>query len=124
MSALIFVYNADSGLANALLDTGRRIFSPSKYPCSLCMVTYGPFGMKDDWKKFTSQLPYKVLFLHKNELPRKLRTMPLDFPCLLLQEPKVTQIIINREMFRKIKDLHTLQKMVVESLAAHTQLTH
>ena len=122
MSTLLFVYNADGGLANALLDTGRRIFRPSQYECALCMVTYGPFGMKNDWKRFTSELPYKVSFLHRNELTKKLKNMQLDFPCLILETPQVTKIIIDGPEFRKITDLHTLQKKVTEGLKAPPRL--
>ena len=122
MSSLTFVYNAESGLANALLDTGRRIFRPRQYGCALCMVTYGPFGMKNDWKRFTSELPYKVTFLHRNELTKKLSIMHLDFPCLILETPQDTKIIIDGPEFRKIRDLHTLQKKVTESLKARAQL--
>ena len=123
MSSLIFVYNAESGLVNALLDTGRRIFRPSQYECALCMVTYGPFGMKDDWKKFISELPYEVSFLHKNELTERFRKMHLDYPCLILDEPKGTKIILDGTEFRKVKDLYTLQKKVTKGLKAHAQLT-
>ncbi len=39
--ALIFVYNADSGLLNAINDGILKIVSPSTYQCSLCSLTFG-----------------------------------------------------------------------------------
>jgi len=33
---IIFVYNTDDGLFNALMDTAHKIFSPATYECSLC----------------------------------------------------------------------------------------
>jgi hypothetical protein len=116
MNSLIFVYNADSGLANALLDTGRRILKPQDYPCSLCLVTYGPFGMKRDWKDFTASLPYPVVFLHKNELSDSLQNELRDFPCLVLQRTKQTSVLIDGNEFRKIKDINTLKKNVITAL--------
>ncbi len=45
--ALVFVYNANSGLLNALLDMGHKVVSPRTYPCSLCALTYGSLGLRD-----------------------------------------------------------------------------
>ena len=45
----LFVYNADSGPLKALFDFGHKIVSPGTYPCSLCRLTYGPFGMRREW---------------------------------------------------------------------------
>ena len=53
---LLFVYNADSGPLNALLDFGHKIVSPGTYPCSLCRLTYGTFGMRREWREFTQGL--------------------------------------------------------------------
>ncbi len=116
MDSLIFVYNADSGLASALLDTGYRLLKPADYPCSLCMATYGPFGMKRDWKEFIAKLPYKVKFLHKNELPKELKKELNDFPCLVLQKAKRMSILISGEEFREINDLSMLKKKVTAVL--------
>lgn len=63
---IIFVYNADGGIGNALLDYGKKYIQPDKYDCQLCMVTYGALGMKKDWKIFTSSLSYQVKFLHRD----------------------------------------------------------
>lgn len=124
MNSLLFVYNAESGLANALVDTGRRIFRPKEYACALCQITYGPFGMKNDWKKFISELPYEVSFLHKDELAEKFKKMDLDYPCLVLEDSDDIKIIINGTEFRKIKDLDTLQKKVVEGLSAQNKIAN
>ncbi len=116
MSSLVFVYNADAGLANALLDTGNRIINPQDYPCSLCLVTYSPFGMKRDWKEFIARLPYPVTFLHKNELPPRLNNQLHDFPCLIFQKSHQTDILISGNEFRKIKDLKALKQKVTSAL--------
>ena len=35
---LVFVYNADSGVFNALADAAHKIFSPRTYACNLCAL--------------------------------------------------------------------------------------
>ena len=49
---LIFIYNAESGLFNAVSDYLHKVISPDTYACSLCQITYGNLGMKKKWKDF------------------------------------------------------------------------
>lgn len=112
MSELIFVYNAKSGLGNALLDTGRRIAQPKDYPCALCMITYGPFGIKKDWKDFIKSLPYKVRFLHKNELAVALPDISFSPPGLVLVSGKQTTVLLQADDFQNIKSLKELESRV------------
>lgn len=64
---LLFVYNADSGFVNALSDAAHKMFFPETYPCSLGKLGYGPLMIKKEWKEFLRELPFKVVFLHKDE---------------------------------------------------------
>ena len=64
---LIFVYNADAGIAAGLLDLVHKTLSPSTYPCSLCGVTYGPLGMKPEWRAWLRSLPYDSVFYHRSD---------------------------------------------------------
>jgi hypothetical protein len=109
MKSIIFVYNADSNLASAMLDVGRRILTPKKYPCTLCKITYGPFGMKQDWKAFTKSLPFESSFLHKDELPKDILNLNLSFPAVLLVNstgPKnKVKTLTSSKAFSKIEDL-------------------
>ena len=38
---LIFVYNADSGLVNTLMNIGYKAISPQTYESKLCDLTFG-----------------------------------------------------------------------------------
>lgn len=64
---LIFVYNANSGLLNGVMDVFHKVFSPKTYACHLCKVTYGIVAVDSDWKQFIekSRIPFR--FLHKDE---------------------------------------------------------
>ena len=109
MEELIFVYNADSGLGNALLDTGRRILQPKDYPCALCMITYGPFGMKKDWKDFVNSLPYSVKFLHKDEARRVLPNITFLPPSLILVKHNLPVVLLQAQDFENINNLEALK---------------
>lgn len=67
MPSLLFVYNADSGLGNALLDTAHKLMNPATYACSLCQLTYGTFQEKKNWKEFREQFHLPMIFLHRDE---------------------------------------------------------
>lgn len=116
MTELLFVFNANSGLDNALLDTGRRIVQPKDYPCALCMVTYGAFGMKKDWKEFIKTLPYPVRFLHKDELTKELPSIVFSPPGLILVVDKSATVLLQAENFESIHGLEDLKLRVREVL--------
>ena len=66
-AALLFVYNADSGLFNLLADIGHKIFSPDTYACELCMLTHGYFSENKAWRHFIDALDCDCRFMHRDE---------------------------------------------------------
>ncbi|PNY82262.1 hypothetical protein [Deinococcus koreensis] len=79
---LLFVYNADAGLLNGLKDIWHKVVSPETYPCSLCGVTYGPLGMKREWKEFVRGLGREVKFLHRDELRAQYGVQGVALPAV------------------------------------------
>ncbi len=72
---LILVYNADTGLIQALMHAVHKQVRPETYPCSLCALTYGAISMRGDWKQFWQGLAPDVLFYHRDDFAE-------DFPEL------------------------------------------
>lgn len=108
---ILFVYNAKSGAMNGLLDYGKKYIQPSKYDCQLCMLSYGPFGMKKDWKDFTSSLPYIVSFLHKDDLEKMHPHIKVSLPAVVLTGGNQSyETIITSDDFLKIKSLDELKE--------------
>lgn len=62
---LVFAYNADAGIAAALLDMVHKIASPATYPCSLCAITYGAVSMRRQWRDWLKELPVQPVFHHR-----------------------------------------------------------
>ena len=83
---LLFVYNADSGLTNALMDWGHKLVSPETYACQLCKLTYGWAGMKTEWRAFVDALPHEVVFLDRDEF-KQLFDWNVETPAVLTTEP-------------------------------------
>ena len=109
---IIFVYNADSGVGNALLDYGKKYIQPSKYNCQLCMITYGPLGMKRDWKKFINNLSIETEFLHKDELNKKYPKIEISHPSVLIVSDSKVDVIVSSSDFEEIDSLEGLKKAV------------
>ena len=119
-SQIIFVYNADSRLANSLIDYGKKYVSPSKYDCQLCMVSYGPFGMKKNWKAFVGSLPYPVIFLHKNEFENEHTTSSVTLPAMLIIANGKIDTLIDSKDFEDIHNLDELKTRVNKSLTEYS----
>jgi hypothetical protein len=84
-SRLLFVYNADGGLMNALRDMVHKIRSPETYECSLCAVTYGALSMRPEWKAYLKRLPHEIVFLHRDEWRQAFPTATEPLPAIFLQ---------------------------------------
>lgn len=85
---LLFIYNANSGLGNAMLDAAHKIMQPSTYSCSLCQLTYGAVQEKREWKRFRQESALPMRFLHKDEFMRAWGDRygrSLAFPVIMLQ---------------------------------------
>lgn len=117
---LIFVYNADSGLFNSLNDFAHKIISPSTYQCNLCMLTYGNFSMKQDWKHFIQQLPADTMFLHKNEFKKTYR-LKTDLPAVFMQQDNALLMLIPGKEINNCRSLQQLKDLVSAKLKQYDQ---
>jgi hypothetical protein len=81
---LIFIYNADSGPINTLLDIGHKILSPSTYQCNLCKLSHDTFSEKEAWRKFRKRSEVEMIFLHRDEF-EKTYDMKYEYPIILKQ---------------------------------------
>jgi len=90
---IVFVYNADSGRINALLDIAHKAIRPQTYACSLCALTHDLLSEKQAWKSFRDRTPFDLAFYHKDEF-EKTHDLRFDYPVILRQtdrfEPLVT----------------------------------
>ena len=103
---LIFVYNADSGLVNTLLDIGHKALSPDTYECNLCGLTFGLFSEHKQWKQFRETSNIEMEFLHRDEFEQKY-AQKFDYP-LILQEDDELRIVVSPAELNQIQTLEEL----------------
>ncbi|MBM7661820.1 hypothetical protein JOC85_002627 [Bacillus mesophilus] len=103
---IIFIYNAKSGVWNGILDSLHKLSSPETYPCELCQLTYGLTSMNWEWKSYLRTLPYKVTFLHLDELGSSIPKV--QFPAALLKRRNGYELLISKEEMKSCKDVKDL----------------
>ncbi len=112
MKKLIFVYNAEDGFINVIVDSLHKLISPKTYPCKLCAITYNNFSMHEEWKKFLRALPVQKEFLHKSEFIKSYPSFAhLKLPVVLIQDKNI-DVLISAEDFLKINTITELKKTI------------
>jgi hypothetical protein len=114
MRRLLFVYNADGGWVAGAFDLAHKLLSPSTYPCRLCDVTYGSFGMKRHWAEAVARLPLPAAFLHRDEFP----CTDVPLPAVLLETGKDLDTLVSAEDFAAITRIDALEAAVLSALRA------
>ncbi len=116
---MIFVYNANSGAKNALLDSMHKVFSPSTYQCSLCDLTYGVVSENRAWKKFRQQSNQKFVFLHRDEFSKRYASKfgyKFTFPIVLVENENQLELLIATEELDQLKTARQLITLVRERI--------
>jgi hypothetical protein len=115
---LVFVYNADGGLFDALSDAAHKALSPSTYACSLCKLTYGLLTEKRAWREFIQSLPVRCEFLHRDAFQRHYAeqhwpAQQCPLPAVLRIPPDGTpRVCIQADALNRCQDLPALMALV------------
>ena len=105
---LIFVYNADSGFVNTLMDIGHKALDPDTYQCNLCSLTHGVLSEHKQWKEFREQSSAEMKFLHRDEFEQEYQRK-FDYP-VVLKEDELEVVISQAEL----NDIPTLDRLIEE----------
>jgi hypothetical protein len=116
---IIFVYNANSGAGNAVLDSMQKVFSPSTYDCKLCEITYGIVTENRTWKKFRQDSKHQMIFLHRDEFAKKYASKfgyKFEFPIVLAEGDKGLEVLVSTEELNGLKTAHGLIRLLNERI--------
>ncbi|MDQ6761541.1 MAG: hypothetical protein M3015_02810 [Bacteroidota bacterium] len=106
---IILVYNAWGGIYPGIADIIHKEFFPATYPCNLCFISFGTFGMKDEWKHFLDSLAYQKIELHKDRFKRNYQPEDMRLPAILLNDESKTEVLLSAA---EINKLHTLTELI------------
>jgi hypothetical protein len=113
--ALVFVYNADSGVFNALADAAHKIFSPRTYACNLCALTHTAVGMRGEWKRFLEGLGRPPEFLHADELEERYGVKGVPLPALFRREGDRLSVLAGADAINACGTLDELKRLVLDA---------
>jgi hypothetical protein len=112
--ALVFVYNADSGVFNALADAAHKIFSPDTYACNLCALTHTAFGMRGEWRRFLEGLGVPLEFLHADELKARYGLKDVTLPAVFEREGASLRVAVGADEINACGSLEELEKLILD----------
>lgn len=110
--AVVFVYNAESGLLSAVGDMSRKIFSPETYQCNLCALTYSTSTMRKGWKQFLETLGRPSEFLHADELGERYNVSGVPLPAVFTKEGRSLKLRISASEIQQCRTLDDLIALV------------
>jgi hypothetical protein len=115
---LIFVYNADSGPLNTVVDTAHKIFSPGTYSCKLCALTHDFFSARHEWTEFIAGLGVECEFLHRDDLQRRLPGLEVSLPAILHEKAGATTLCLSAEAINRCNELAALKQAITEACSS------
>jgi hypothetical protein len=116
--ALVFVYNADSGVFNALADAAHKIFSPRTYRCNLCALTHSALGMRADWRRFLDGLDVPPEFLHADELAARGAAPDVPLPAIFKGGRGGLELLAGAEAINACETVDELKRLVLDLQSA------
>jgi len=112
-TTLLIVYNADSGILNAVLHSIHKTLRPQTYPCSLCALTYGMVSMHGKWARFLDKIPFDIVFHHKDDYAAAYPGLQPALPAILLRENgKAPEIMVHDKELDSLEALEQLIALV------------
>ncbi len=114
---LLFIYNANSGTRNAIMDSMHKVLSPSTYDCNLCDIIFGVVSENKTWKKFREEEAYDMEFFHKDEFSQKYASKfghKFEFPIVLTEGETGLEVLITKEELNQLKAAEGLVQLVKE----------
>lgn len=115
--ALVFVYNADSGVFNTLADAAHKIFSPRTYACNLCALTHTAVRMRGEWREFLEGLGRPLEFLHADELASRYGLKGVRLPAVFIKDGGL-RVLAGADAIDACRTLDELERLILERLAA------
>jgi len=110
---LIFVYNADSSVFSQVSDAIKKVVTPSKYECNLCMVTYRSVSMKDEWREFLDALPFEKEFLHRDEFQKRYPELEsTKLPAIFISQNNNLSLLVSSDDINMQKNIIGLKNII------------
>jgi hypothetical protein len=94
-------------------DAFKKIATPDKYQCNLCMVTYGAVSMKDEWKEFLSTFSFEKEFLHRDEFQKQYPELEsTKLPAIFISQNNTLSLLVSADDINMQKNIIGLKNII------------
>ncbi|SHJ23371.1 hypothetical protein SAMN04487911_11475 [Arenibacter nanhaiticus] len=117
VKSLVLVYNADSGIGNAVLDSVHKIWSPKTYQCKLCELTHGVFVERKVWKDFRKKSTVQLNVLHRDEFKEHYGDnygYNFSFPVILVGPMNDLRVYLSSREINALESPEELIRLILE----------
>ena len=116
---LLFVYNANSGKRNAIIDSMRKVLRSQTYDCKLCELTFGVVVENKNWKRFRKENGQRMDFLHKDEFSKLYKSKfgyKFTYPIVLTEGENGLEVLIATEELNQLNSTQDLISLVMKRM--------
>jgi hypothetical protein len=115
---LVFVYNAEAGLMNGMMDSLHKATSPDTYECALCAITHGLFTVDKAWRVYLKSLPVEAQFFHRTDFAEAYPAAHFALPAILLDRGGVLSELVSSQQMKTLADVNALSSALDAALAS------
>lgn len=113
---LIFVYNANAGIAAGIMDSIHKTLSPATYACDLCAITYGALRMDPKWKAWLAAQPFDSVFHHRPDFRQAYPDVRVDLPVILVERDGRVETLVAATEFKSAPSVDQLIALIESRL--------
>lgn len=115
---LVFVYNADGGVLNSIMDAAHKLFAPSTYQCALCAITHGTVSIRSEWKDYMRSLPYETRFYHRDGFRSDWPFIRDELPAIFFQiRSGELKLLVSKSEFENVRSVAQLAAFLGRKIA-------
>ena len=116
---LLFVYNANSGKRNVIIDSMRKVLRSQTYDCKLCELTFGVVAENKNWKRFRKENEQRMDVLHKDEFSKLYKSKfgyKFTYPIVLTEGENGLEVLIATEELNQLNSTQDLISLVMKRM--------
>ncbi len=99
---LILIYNADAGRLSALVDSARKVLRLNG--CSLCSITHGLAGEKEEWSDCQTEIGVPIDYLHRDEVFGPMKQLVGEtLPCVVAETASGPQVLLTPDELERCR---------------------
>jgi hypothetical protein len=108
--SLVFVWNADAGILNAVKDSLHKWISPETYSCKLCQLTHGFRTENLAWRKFLDSNGRPAFFFYRDTFQNSgiVNEVEGRYPAVIERQKDHWRMVLKPEDFDQITSLPEL----------------